>query len=331
MSCISLNIRGLGQTSKISWLKSICNKESPVILGLQETKCGNSPDSLIEAFWYNPNLKFVHKDAIGASGGLLLIWDPSTFIFDLAIEGEFFIAIKGKWAGYASDMVIINVYGPHNHQKKLRFWSELSKLIDSIDVPHIIFGDFNEVRTKSERLNCIFKQTWTDNFNNFINNNNLIDLPLGGKKYTRICFNKLKFSKLDRFLISESILQLWPDVSSKTLDRDLSDHCPIILKNSFFDFGPKPTRVFNAWLKLENADEIIKNTWSLPVNGNHPDCILRNKLKNVKLELKKCSLQLNNLDTEIKSHINASNEWEKIAENRPLTDSERNTWVNDKI
>ncbi|XP_071704929.1 uncharacterized protein [Rutidosis leptorrhynchoides] len=213
MSCISLNIRGLGQSGKITWLKKICNNENPVILGLQETKCSNSPDSLIESFWYNSNLKFVQKDAIGASGGLLLIWDPSSFLFDLAVEGEFFLAIKGKWVGYDSDIFFINVYGPHSHQKKLRFWSELNKLIESIDVPHIIFGDFNEVRSNSERLNCNFKQTWADNFNKFILNANLIDLPLGGKKYTRMCLSKLKFSKLDRFLISESMLQLWPDIS----------------------------------------------------------------------------------------------------------------------
>ncbi|XP_071707936.1 uncharacterized protein [Rutidosis leptorrhynchoides] len=179
MSCISLNIRGVGQSGKIKWLKKICIEENPIILGLQETKCAQSPDSLIESFWYNSNFQFVQKDAIGASGGLLLIWDPTTFSFEQALEGEFFIAIKGTWAGYNSDIVIVNVYGPHSHQKKIKFWAELTNLINYINVPHIIFGDFNEVRSKSERLNCNFKQTWADNFNNFINNSNLIDLPLG--------------------------------------------------------------------------------------------------------------------------------------------------------
>ncbi|XP_071703927.1 uncharacterized protein [Rutidosis leptorrhynchoides] len=331
MCSISFNIRGLGQTDKINWLKQICQKENPVILGLQETKCGQSDDSLIESFWYNTNFKFIQKDSLGASGGLLLIWDSSSFIFDSAIEGEFFIAIKGKWAGSDTDMIMINVYGPHPHVKKLRFWSELSKLIDSIDIPHIIFGDFNEVRSNSERLNCYFKQTWADKFNNFINSANLIDLPLGGKKFTRMCLNTQKFSKLDRFLISGTILNIWPDISSKTLERDLSDHCPILLKNSFTDFGPKPTRVFNSWLKLKNANDIIKNTWQISVNGNRPDCIFRNKLKNVKLELKKCSLQLSNLDSEIISHLDASNEWEKIAETRQLTEFEHKNWINEKV
>ncbi|XP_071738779.1 uncharacterized protein [Rutidosis leptorrhynchoides] len=141
----------------------------------------------------------------------------------------------------------------------------------------------------------------------------------------------MKFSKLDRFLVSDDIPKIWPNISSKTLDRDLSDHCPILLRNTYFNSGPKPIRVFNTWLDLKDADSIITRAWSIPMTGNRPDCIFRNKLKNVKLELKKHSAQLDNLDTQILDHLKNINEWEALAETRPLSESEKNNWLEDKF
>ncbi|XP_071692500.1 uncharacterized protein [Rutidosis leptorrhynchoides] len=330
MCTISLNIRGIGQLGKISWLKRICHNEKPTILGLQETKSEHTQDNIIDSFWYNSDFKFVQKDSIGTSGGIITIWDCNIFSFDYAIEGEFFLTICGSWAGFDSKIALINVYGPHSSSKKLRFWSELTSLANSLTFPFIIFGDFNEVRNTSERMNCEFNQQWANNFNNFINNSGLIDLPLGGKKFTRICIKRMKFSKLDRFLIFDEIFKLWPNISSKTLDRDLSDHCPILLRNTFADSGPKPIRVFDTWLDLKDADSVIARAWSIPTTGNRPDCILRNKLKNVKMELKKHSTQLDNLDSQILDHLNAINEREALAETRPLTEIEKNKWLNEK-
>ncbi|XP_071740498.1 uncharacterized protein [Rutidosis leptorrhynchoides] len=141
----------------------------------------------------------------------------------------------------------------------------------------------------------------------------------------------MKFSKLDRFLVSDSVFTLWPNTSSKTLDRDLSDHCPIILRNNSLDFGPKPIRVFDAWLNLKDIDTVIERAWSIPITGNRPDCIFRNKLKNVKIELKKHSTQLDNIDSQIRGHLSECNNWEQIAETRQLIESEKQKWLEEKM
>ncbi|XP_071699700.1 uncharacterized protein [Rutidosis leptorrhynchoides] len=331
MCTISLNIRGIGQTGKINWLKNICNKEKPTIFGLQETKCGQTSDNTIESFWGNSDFKFIQKDSVGASGGILTIWDTNIFSVTNAIEGEFFLAICGSWAGHNSELAFINVYGPHSNAKKLRLWNELTSFINSINIPHIVFGDFNEVRNKTERMNSEYNQPWADNFNRFISNLGLIDLPLGGKKFTRICEKTMKFSKLDRFLVSDGIFTIWPNTYSKTLDRDLSDHCPIILRNNLIDSGPKPIRVFDAWLDLKDAESVVEKAWSLPTNGNRPDCIFRNKLKNVKMELKKHSNQLDNIDSQIREHLSECNNWEQTAETRPLSEIEKQKWLDEKM
>ena len=53
----------------------------------------------------------------------------------------------------------------------------------------------------------------------------------------------MKFSKLDRFLLNEDFNTLWGNLSVTALDRKLSDHCPIVLKDVDLDFVPKPFRV----------------------------------------------------------------------------------------
>nr|GEX66683.1 RNA-directed DNA polymerase, eukaryota [Tanacetum cinerariifolium] len=47
-------------------------------------------------------------------------------------------------------------------------------------------------------------------------------------------------SKLDRFLVSDGVISLFPYFSAICLDRHLSDHRPILLRDVQVDFGPTP-------------------------------------------------------------------------------------------
>ncbi|GJV25798.1 hypothetical protein Tco_1378493 [Tanacetum coccineum] len=47
-------------------------------------------------------------------------------------------------------------------------------------------------------------------------------------------------SKLDRFLVSEGLLMLFPSLSALCLERHLSDHRPIIMREVVADYGPPP-------------------------------------------------------------------------------------------
>ncbi|XP_071686953.1 uncharacterized protein [Rutidosis leptorrhynchoides] len=207
MIVLSLNIRGIRKDGKARWIRSLCGKENPWVTALQETRCGTYKESFITYCWGSSNFKYVQKDPIGFSGGSLLIWNPTIIKVNEAIEGEFFLAIKGKIEGIDPEVAIVNVYGPHSTPKKIRFWDSLEALISQINMPWLICEDFNEVRSQSERFNCEFNPNWANRFNDIINRLRLIDIPLGGKKFTRVCDNGITFSKLDRFLISEEFNQ----------------------------------------------------------------------------------------------------------------------------
>ncbi|GKC94474.1 RNA-directed DNA polymerase, eukaryota, partial [Tanacetum coccineum] len=60
----------------------------------------------------------------------------------------------------------------------------------------------------------------------------LEEVPLGGSLFTWSHKSGAKMSKLDRFLISEGLLTTYPGLSAVTLDRYLSDHRPILLREA---------------------------------------------------------------------------------------------------
>ena len=91
-------------------------------------------------------------------------------------------------------------------------------------------GDFNKVRFSSERLGTTFHVSHDEIFNSFITDSHLIDVPLGGYSFTLSNKHASKMSKLDRFLISEGLFELFPNLSGLILHRHISDHKPIILR-----------------------------------------------------------------------------------------------------
>ncbi|PWA80255.1 reverse transcriptase domain, Reverse transcriptase zinc-binding domain protein [Artemisia annua] len=99
-----------------------------------------------------------------------------------------------------------------------------------------------------------------DDFNTFINTTQLVEIPMGGRKFTRVSDDGLKFSKLDRFLVTEGFKSKWGNLAVVALDRKLSDHVPIVLKDLDVDFGPKPFHVFDIWLKEVDIEE-EKEIW----------------------------------------------------------------------
>ncbi|XP_071738876.1 uncharacterized protein [Rutidosis leptorrhynchoides] len=312
MKILSMNIRGFNQDGKQGWFKQLIHDAKPIIAAVQETKRKNFSDLWIENVWGSQCVKYAVKESVGRSGGLLMIWDASIFHVDRAVEGEFFIGIK-------SDM------------KKKRFWDSLNELLSYDNAAWFFCGEFNEVKNINERENTNFISRRTSRFNSFINDNGLIEIPLSGRKFTRISDEGLQFSILVHFLVSDNFAFLWNDLSVTALDRKLLDHTPILLKNGQFDSGPKPTRVFDSWLDTDGAAQIISDASKLPIAPCRPDTTFRLKLKNVKSKLKNwSSLSFGKLDSKIKHLNELCNFWDVEAKKRVLTDTEIHEWLNNR-
>ncbi|GJS74599.1 RNA-directed DNA polymerase, eukaryota [Tanacetum coccineum] len=163
----------------------------------------------------------------------------------------------GKVAS-STKLLIISVYAPQELTEKRDLWDFLHHTIDSWDDECVFMGDFNEVRTKHERYGTVFNLHGANAFNNFINMTGLVDLPLEGYSYTWSHKSASNMSKLDRFLITEGLLTIFPSLSALCLDRHLSDHRPILLRELNVDYGPILFRLFHSWFNKNGFDKMKK-------------------------------------------------------------------------
>ncbi|GJW80269.1 putative RNA-directed DNA polymerase, eukaryota, reverse transcriptase zinc-binding domain protein [Tanacetum coccineum] len=96
-----------------------------------------------------------------------------------------------------------------------------------------------------------------------------------------------KLSKLDRFLISEDVIDLLPDIRITALDRIWSDDNPILLHVDKIDFGPSPFKLYNSWLLRDGFNDLIKSEWDsldsnnsgFPIKCHEKFCILKAKIR----------------------------------------------------
>ncbi|KAL5190967.1 putative MYST-like histone acetyltransferase 1 [Glycine soja] len=103
-----------------------------------------------------------------------------------------------------------------------------------------------------------------------------------GRNFTWYRPNGTAMSRLDRFLLSDEWLSQWPDSTQFVLDRDFSDHCPILLRSTTIDWGPRPFKIMDWWLKDKDFQKMVSHRW-----GNyHPSgwggYALKMKLKFIK-------------------------------------------------
>nr|GEW69932.1 RNA-directed DNA polymerase, eukaryota [Tanacetum cinerariifolium] len=257
MNCLSLNIQGLGSKAKKDWIRELNIKHKVYFLSLQETKADNITNMDVKILWGNSNFEFIHSEALGNSGGILCVWDNNVLRKEHHTISDNFIAVSGTWIPIKMKVMIISVYAPQVDSYKRVLWSYLELLVNHWNGESIIMGDFNEVRRKEEHWGCTFNAYGARLFNSFISNAGLVDLQLEGFSFTWSNPSASKMSKLDRFLVTDGLISLFPHISAVCLDRHLSNHRPILIREVITDYGATPfprTDYMNLLLEAKSAD-----------------------------------------------------------------------------
>ncbi|PNX57068.1 cysteine-rich receptor-like protein kinase, partial [Trifolium pratense] len=166
----------------------------------EETKLEVITDSICYSIWGSQDCDWVYLPSVGRSGGILSIWIS-----------------------------------------KRRLWNNLLNCKRGLgDGRWCVVGDFNAIRRMEERIgvNTMVGGTMPTEvieFQHFIDELELVDLPLFGRRFTWYHANGRAMSRIDRFLISDEWALRWGNGSVWVLDRDVSDHCPLLLKYSHDD------------------------------------------------------------------------------------------------
>ena len=153
-----------------------------------------------------------------------------------------------------------------------------------------ILGDFNAVRKNSERKGLNYRGSTAtrevQEFNDFIESAELLDVPLIGGKYTWYRDNGSAKSRIDRILISSEWLEHWPDSKQYILGRQVSDHSALLLKSTSIDWGPKPFKSLNIWISDPSFKQVVRQSWTSYIGKGNPTVLLKEKLKKLKYDLK---------------------------------------------
>lgn len=147
-----------------------------------------------------------------------------------------------------------------------------------------ICGDFNAVRVAEERRgrNSVCKRREMIEFNEFISKLQLVDLPLTRRKFTWYRDNGQSCSRIDRFLLSKEWVQEWLNLMQEGLKRKESDHVAIVLKEVVKNWGPRPFKFLNCWLKEEGFRKMVEEEWKGSKINGWSGFVVKEKLKIVR-------------------------------------------------
>ncbi|GKV01589.1 hypothetical protein SLEP1_g14135 [Rubroshorea leprosula] len=249
----------VGGHGKRTWVRELVVREKVEFLSIQESKTKVVDHQLCRALWGSEDFDWVAQ--------------PS----------------KARIPVY-----IINIYSPCDPPRKRALWASLKNLISEIGGNWCLMGDFNAVRNQQERKGGMSIRRKMLEFDEFINECGLVDLPLIRRKFTWYQPNGASMSRLDRFMLSEEWCQNWENVKQWGLNRSLSDHCPIF-------------------------KGIVNDIWkSTVVNGWNGYC-LKEKLKETKKVLKVWSKNMaSEIDLGIQKSIDSIASIDKKGEEMPL-------------
>ena len=293
MKLLSWNIRGCNCPLKKRLLKQKINIEKLAIVFLQETKCNSEEmDKISKGAWKGAMV--AARDAEGVARAFSLLWNPNLVSISNLCNTSF--SIYGRFNILGSDIkgVVTNVYGPFQPSKKSAFLSNLESLKEWVENDHwLIGGDFNIIRSLEEKKGGVRAISATSTlFNKFIDEMKLVDIRSTNRLFTwqnKQSRERHIASRLNWFLVFESVLAGRGDIGAIVFPATGSDHWPIFLEwGNLGDFINRPFRFENFWLQHQDIHRLMKEWWeNCPNIEGSRMFVFQQKLKYIKECVKK--------------------------------------------
>jgi len=272
MKIISWNVRGAKKAQVLQEILFLKRMYQPQMIFLLETLVNKT--NILQIL---PKMGFDHFDyvePVNHSGGLAVLWN-NDFIHASILRKEsraihmlVFDTLK------QTNVIISGVYGPAQIMDKDEFWTSLSQMNTVVDLPWCIIGDLNELAAPSEKKGGLnHSLAKYERLNRFLAHINAISVPSKGQAFTwkNRLHSHLIYERLDRAIVRNDWLQLYPDTIVCHGTFSCSDHCPIVLSDR--DLIPRrkkfPFRFQNYWCHYRQLDPIIGRQWQTTFSGTH--------------------------------------------------------------
>ena len=187
-------------------IRKMVKRERIDILCLQETKKEQVDKVVCQALWGDADVSWELQPACNSAGGILCLWSQKTFRLERKHIGCNFIYLEGIWVADGEKVNIINIYSLCDLNQKRILWEQIRRLRNSnMGGLWYILGHFNSIRRSSERVGTCHRgqdERSLQEFNEWIANLQVEDVPCVGRKFTWYRPNVTAKSKLDTFLVS---------------------------------------------------------------------------------------------------------------------------------
>ncbi|KAL0011411.1 hypothetical protein SO802_006519 [Lithocarpus litseifolius] len=286
LKILSWNVRGLNDFRKRLVVKNFLRQWKCDVVCLQETKLTGMDRQMVGSLWSCPFVDWVALDAVQTAGGVLMMWDRRVLERVEILVGSFSVSVQ--WQGVEDGFIwaCSGVYGPNDNLSRGLMWDELAGVQQYWTAPWCCIGDFNVVRFPSERSGTSRLSPAMEQFSEFIEDLNLIDLPLEGGRFTWSSgSDQQSMSRIDRVLVSHEWDEHYPDVIQRILPRPVSDHFPILVEVGGMARGKSPFRFENMWLKTDGFTERVYSWWNRHSFSGTPSFVFAKKLKALKEDI----------------------------------------------
>lgn len=289
MILVSWNCRGMGSSLKTNAVRDLIKAEQPDFLLLQETKISDL--EFQQSIVINSRYEGIATSAIGASGGLGILWGKNKWTLKNNTHNRWWIRIDMQSSDQKEKCTIYNVYAPTHYRDKAACWESLKVDMDTTQGEEIYLGgDLNLIRNTEEKLGGkYFTDPFRDNLEEIIQAHKLIDIPPQNGRFTwsnkRTGRNNIK-ERLDRILVQEKAAANFQRIHSSIIQGYTSDHKPVVLRlEKEEDLGPLPFKYNKAWDAKEDFKSLVKEAWKTEILGS-PHFVWESKIKLLRIVIK---------------------------------------------
>ena len=199
-------------------------------------------------------------------------------------------------------------------------------LSDSLQCPWVLLGDFNLIRSPSDRSNDNFDPHAATLFNDAIQRWGVHEIAFTNRRFTWSNHQPSAILvRLDRFFVNNLWCQAYPSSSSVCLTAPVSDHAPILLTASINVPRPVVFRFNNHWIHYHEFNSIVQSAWE-SVATSQPSLSQSAKLclclKRSRADLKAWSKQLRQPDQVLANCNLVVGMMDVLEEQRPLSHAE---------
>ncbi|KAJ8649330.1 hypothetical protein MRB53_002353 [Persea americana] len=214
-------------------------------------------------------------DRTGRGGGLAVLW-----------KSENLCIITG-YSSHHIDMEVLDLqhsrwrltgfYGHSERSRRTESWDLLRNLFVASTLAWCCLGDFNNLLSVEDKHGGVDYPQWLlTGFRNAVSDCSLFDMPLCGYPFTwerGRGTNNLVEERLDRALVTDSWLSLFPHAKLVNLLAPVSDHTPLLLETDLFipTQYQRRFRFENIWLQEAELNEVVSSNWRSTVGSDLPD------------------------------------------------------------